>query len=110
LGQWRTLARHVGIRRKRTAQNRFAERRGSGADRHAARRGGVGPRVQRQRHVLLRWRKQRKSERRPSTGARLRSQAAELGTGALKARRLRMSASVKFEQDSSWSITDIEVS
>ncbi len=43
LGRWRTLARHMGIRRKRTAQNRPAERRGSGADRHAARRGGVGP-------------------------------------------------------------------
>ena len=76
----------VGIRRKRTAQDRSEGRRGSGADRHAARPGSVGPRVQRQRHVLLRRWKQRKSESHPATGKR-RRQPPELGTDVLKAQQ-----------------------
>ena len=41
-----------GKRRERTAAHRSADRRGSGTARHAARRGRVGPRVQRRRQFF----------------------------------------------------------
>ena len=79
LGGRRTLARYLGIRAKRSASNRSTERRSPGTARHADRHRRIGPRIKRQRYLLLRRRKQRKSESRPSTRARLRDQTAEVG-------------------------------
>ena len=87
LGGWRTLARHLGRRAKRPASNRSAKRRGSGAARHAARADRVGVGIERQRHVLLRRRKQRESESRPAAHARLRSQTVEISGMPQSARR-----------------------
>ena len=68
-------------------RNRSAKRRGSGAARHAARADRVGVGIERQRHVLLRRRKQRESESRPAAHARLRSQTVEISGMPQSARR-----------------------
>ena len=97
LGGWRALARYLGSRAKRTAPDRSAERRGTGAARHAGRHCRIGTRVKWQRYLLLRRRKQRKSESRPPTCARLHSNAPKLGPSARQTtsepRRSTMSAS-----------------
>jgi hypothetical protein len=83
LGGRRAVARHLGSREKRTAQNRSAERRGSGTARHAGGHCRIGARVERQRHLLLRRRQQRQGARGQTAASGLRPYSHSMVPGGL---------------------------
>ncbi len=76
LGRWRALACDLGRRRERFAAHRSANRRGFGKARHAGGHRRVRLRVRWRGSILLRWRLQRQSARRPPTQAKRKTELA----------------------------------